>query len=653
MILLMIIILLLKSWLKNLKTNLSVWVKIQKDSVPFSVPIEKESDDGKPIVYKIKFIESFRFVSTSLSSLVDSLSDGLYNIKCKDANELNFYDDKLVYRCFDCKTNYNINFNNKLIYVFSSTYNFCGGDINKFIFLLRKGVYPYKYMESFERFFETSLPDKDAFYSNLNVESITDIDYRHAKNVFNKFNINDLNDYHDLYVQSDTLLLLGDVFTNFRKVCFDIYQLDQAHFLSAPRLPWQACSKKSNVELELISDVDMLLMIEKGIHGGIPQPVCCYFQSNDKYMDNKYDKTKKSTYLQYYDANSLYVWAMTQKLPVDCFEWEKPSKVTSDFIKNYDEKASTGYVFDVDIDYPKNLHDLHSDLPFLPQRIKINKCDKLICNLYDKNNFVVHVSLLKQALNYGFIFKIFCRVISFNQEAWMKDYIISNIQERKKADSEFEKYFYKLMCNVVFGKSMEQVRNHRDIRLVTTDKKRCQLVREPNYHTAKRFSEDLIAIEMKKTEIKMNKPIYLGLAILDISKTLMYEFCYDYLKPKYDSNTVLCYMDTDSFIFHVVTEDFYKDISHDVDNRFDTSAYSKDLYRSLPIVKNKKVLGMMKDELCGKLMTNFCALRAKLYSNLDYDGKEEKKLKEQRSVLLQKRLDLMIIGLVCLIIIQF
>ena len=178
----------------------------------------------------------------------------------------------------------------------------------------------------------------------------------------------------------------------------------------------------------------MLLMIEKGIHGGIPQPVCCYFQSNNKYMDNKYDKTKKSTYLQYYDANSLYVWAMTKKLPVDCFEWEKPSKVTSDFIKNYDEKASTGYVFDVDIDYPKNLHDLHSDLPFLPQRIKINKCDKLICNLYDKNNFVVHVSLLKQALNYGFIFKIFRRVISFNQEAWMKDYIISNIQERKKAD---------------------------------------------------------------------------------------------------------------------------------------------------------------------------------------------------------------------------
>ena len=133
------------------------------------------------------------------------------------------------------------------------------------------------------------------------------------------------------------------------------------------------------------------------------------------------------------------------------------------------------------------------------------------------------------------------------------------------------------MCNAVFGKSMEQVRNHRDIRLVTTDKKRCQLVSEPNYHTAKRFSEDLIAIEMKNTEIKMNKPIYLELAKLDISKTLMYEFWYDYLKPKYDNNIGLCYMDTHSFIFHVETEDFHKDISNDVYNKSDTSVYSKDL----------------------------------------------------------------------------
>ena len=234
--------------------------------------------------------------------------------------------------------------------------------------------------------------------------------------VFNTFNNNNLGDYHDFYVQSDALLL-ADVFTNFRKVCFDICELDPAHFLSAPGLSWQACLKKSNVEFELILDVDILLMNEKGTRSRITQAVCRYFQSNNKYMDKKYDKTKKSLCLQYYDANSLYSWAMTQKLPVDCFEWEKPSKFTSDFIKNYDGKSSTDYVFDVDIDYPKNLHDLHSDLLFLPQRMKINKYDKLICNLYDKNNYVVHTSLLKQTLNHGLIFKKVHKVISFKSRS--------------------------------------------------------------------------------------------------------------------------------------------------------------------------------------------------------------------------------------------
>ena len=169
-------------------------------------------------------------------------------------------------------------------------------------------------MDSCQRFAETSLPNKDAFYSNLNMENITEIDYRHANNVLNKFSNNNLGDYHDLYVQSNTLLL-ADVFTNFRNVCFNIYELDPAHFLSAPGLAWQACQKILDVKLELISDVDMLLMIEKGIRGGITQAVCLYFQANIKYMDKKHDKTKKSTYLQYYDASSLYAWAMTRKLP--------------------------------------------------------------------------------------------------------------------------------------------------------------------------------------------------------------------------------------------------------------------------------------------------------------------------------------------------
>ena len=191
-----------------------------------------------------------------------------------------------------------------------------------------------------------------------------------------------------------------------------------------------------------------------------------------------------------------------------------------------------------------------------------------------------------------------------------------NNELRKHAKNDFEKDFFKLMNNSVFGKTMENVRNHRDIRVVTTDKRRSILASEPNYHSTKYISKDLLIMEMKKVEVRMNKPTYLCQAILDISKTLMYEFWYDYIKPKYGDKARLCYMDTDSFIMHIKTEDFYKDIADDVERWFDTSNYDKNDNRPLPIGKNRKVISKFKDELGGKIMTKFCALRAKAYAFL-------------------------------------
>ena len=204
-------------------------------------------------------------------------------------------------------------------------------------------------------------------------------------------------------------------------------------------------------------------------------------------------------------------------LPVDGFQWMKDlSKIDEDFIKNYNENSDKGYILELDVKYPKNLHDLHSDLPFLPERMKIDKCKKLVCNLYDKKSYVVHVRSLKQALNHELISKEVHRVIQFNQEAWLKTYIDMNNELREQAKNDFEKDFFKLMSNAVFGKTMENVRKHRDIKLVTTDKRRNQFVSELNYHTTKWFSENLLAIKMKKTKVKMNKPVYLGLSILEI-----------------------------------------------------------------------------------------------------------------------------------------
>ena len=209
---------------------------------------------------------------------------------------------------------------------------------------------------------------------------------------------------------------------------------------------------------------------------------------------------------------------------------------------------------------------------------------------------------------------------------------------RKNAKNDFEKDFFQLMNNAVFGKTMENVRKHRDIKSVTTDKRTNQLVSEANYHTTKWLSENLLSIEMKKAKVKMNKPIYLGLSILEISKTLMCEFCYDYMKPKYGNNVKFCYMHTDSFIMHKEEkiEDFYEDIANDVEKRFDTSNY--EVKRPLPTGMNKNVIGLMKDELGGKIMIEFYALRPKTYSYLTDDCEEDKKAKGTKKCILKRRL---------------
>ena len=213
-----------------------------------------------------------------------------------------------------------------------------------------------------------------------------------------------------------------------------------------------------------------------------------------------------------------------------------------------------------------------------------------------------------------------------------------NTKLRKEAKSKFEKDFFKLMNNSVFRKTMENVRKHRDIKLVTTEEKRSKLVSEPNYHTTKHFSKNLLAIEMKKTKVKLNKPIYLGMSILDISKTLMYEFWYDYVKPKYKDKSKLCYMDTDSFVINIFTEDFFGDINNDVERWFDTSNYDKNDKRPLPMGMNKKAISVFKDELGGKIMKDFCALRAKNYTYLIDDDSENKKAKGIKKCVIKRRL---------------
>ena len=344
-----------------------------------------------------------------------------------------------------------------------------------------------------------------------------------------EFGIHNLGDYHDLYLRTD-VVLLANVFEAFRDISLKHYKLDPAHFYASPGLAWHACLKCTGIRLELLTDPDMLLMFEQGIRGGITQVVHKYASANNKYMGDKFNLNEDTTYLQYLDANSLYGWAMSQRLRTGGFKWVD---VNPHEISELASRTDKGYIIEVTVSYPKDLQDSHNDLPFMCKRTEINGVEKLVPNLRDKKNYVIHIRALNQALQHGLRLDRIHRVIEFDQSPWLKTYIDFNIQLRTAATNDFEKDFFKLMNNSVFRKTMENIRKHRNIKLVTTEEKYLSTVMKPNFKSGVLFGENLMGCKMGKIKVVMNKPVYLGQAILDLSKIVMYEFHYDYMVPNY------------------------------------------------------------------------------------------------------------------------
>ena len=534
---------------------------------------------------EIRFLDTFKFMATSLAKLIENLNE-FSEIK-------KFYKDDLL----------------KL--------------------LLRKGVYPYDFVNSLERLNDTSLPPKEAFYSKLNDEHISDSDYEHAQKVWKTFGIQSMREYHNLYLQSD-VLLLADVFESFRGVCMKNYGLDPSWYYTAPGLSYDAMLKKTKVELQLLHDVDMLLMVEKGIRGGVSMITTRHSKANNKYM-KEYDSESPSKFIFYTDANNLYGGAMSECLPTDGFEW-----MTTEELGNW---RNIPCILEVDLEYPRDLHNLHNDYPLAPQRVLLGKVEKLVPNLYDKPKYIAHHKILKQYEDLGLKITWIHRGIKFNESPFMKQYIDLNTQLRTAAANDFEKDFFKLMNNSVFGKTMENIRNRVDVQLVNEEKKARKLVSKPNYDRCTIFDENLIAIHMKRTKLVFNKPVYLGMSILDISKTIMYDFHYHYIKPKFEDRAKLLFTDTDSLAYEIQTEDLYKDISSDVDRMFDTSNFSPNHPSGIKTGVNKKVIGKFKDEAGGKQITEFVGLRAKLYA-YKIEEKEEKKCKGIKKSVVKKTITL-------------
>jgi hypothetical protein len=509
--------------------------------------------------------------------------------------------------------------------------------------LKQKGVYPYDYMSSWDKFEETKLPPKSAFYSILNDSDITTADYLRAKLVWDTFKIKNMGEYHDLYLKTD-VLLLADVFENFRELCLDYYGLDAAHYFTSPGLAWDAALKLSKVKLELLTDPDMFLMVEKGIRGGISVISNRYSVANNKYMGPSYDETKPSKFITYLDANNLYGWAMCQPLPTSDFKWIDPEDFDSDRLSEDLILPDTGYILEVDLAYPAELHNLHNDYPLAPESMKISEdmlsdyskklkeklnignsnVPKLVPNLYDKTKYVVHYRNLKFYLEQGLKLKKIHRVIQFKQSPWLKSYIDFNTEKRKNAKSDFEKDFFKLMNNSVFGKTMENIRKRVNITVVNNKDLRDKLVSKPEFENMKIIDENLVVIKRKKMILRLDKPVYCGFAILDLSKLLMYDFHYNTIKRKYGAKAKLLFTDTDSLCYEIETDDLYQDMYNNK-HLYDFSDYPVD--NKFHDNSNKKVIGKFKDETSSIPIVEFVGLRSKMYSIKLHNNKEKKTAK--------------------------
>ena len=466
-----------------------------------------------------------------------------------------------------------------------------------------------------------------------------------AQAMWSSFGLRSMGQYHDLYLKTD-VVLLSNVFENFRSTCLSNYELDPAHYFTAPGLSWDACLRQSNVTLELLTDPDMHMMFEKGIHGGISTITHRYSVGNNKYLSS-YDSSKESRYIVYLDANNLCGWAMSQYLPTGGFRWLDEEEVNDLDVDNIPEDGSKGYILEVDLEYPEELHGAHDQHPLAPEKILVaddilssyskrlkdkfdmgrSKVPKLIPNLMDKTKYVVHYRNLQLYLQLGLKLKKIHRVIEFDQHPLMKRYIDFNTLHRQNASNPFDKDFFKLMNNSVFGKTIENQRSKVDVKLVNDKRTRTKLVSQPHFKSMKIFTEDFTGTEMTKKSIQLNKPIYCGFMILDNSKVVMYDFHYNFVKACYGSQATLLFTDTDSLVYEIKTEDVYRDM-FERKELFDLSDYPTDC--PFHDEAYRKVLGKFKDETAFVPIIELVGLRAKMYSFKVHQGTKKRKQEANR-----------------------
>ena len=505
-----------------------------------------------------------------------------------------------------------------------------------------KGFFPYEYLDSVERLDEEALPPPEKFYSTLKEEGISDSGYAFAQDVWCKTGCKTLKDYMEFYCETD-VLLLANIFENFRDTCMSAYKLDPAHYMSAPGLTWDAMLLFTGNQFKLIQDEEQIEFIQRAIRGGISQCNIHYLKTNHpRLVPDLYDEDQPLTELKYLDANNLYGWAMSEPMPTGGVRWVDAASL--------DVSTLPPCFLEVDLEYPTHLQEKHSDLPLAPHHHEFpgRAGTRLITSVVDRKNYVLHYRLLQFYLKEGLVLKKIHRVLAFDESPCLAEYIDFNTKMRAAGKTDFEKNFYKLMNNSMFGKTIEDVRKYRDYKFVTTRKQILKHGPRTKHVTMLTRQEDgdsndSALLELKQDEYRYVKPIFVGATVLELSKLLMYDMHYNYFRPKFPGIR-LGYIDTDSFIYSVPLVDPHKtfnDIVRDdiIENGsesiYDTSAMA-DFPKELRI--NKKVIGKFKDELNGKAIAEFVGIRSKVYAFREEDGKFTKKNKGLKEVCVRKHL---------------
>ena len=613
----------------------------KKDQVKFDI-IPKTNEEYISVTYGcIRFIDSYRFQSSSLDSLVKALVDNS-NKKLKDFKDEVFDDDEILDIVSKIEKNYseeifNLEEDDRTIKNLKKYYpeeienleeallNYLGEKIlktgfpDKWKYLTKKLAYPYEYFNSIDDYKKpVNNLKKENFFSKLKNKCPDDEEIQRTMDIIERFNIKNGEELTEIYLKSD-VLLLACVFEKFIKISINQYDINPLYCVSLPGYTWQCGLKYTGINLQTLQDKDMILLLENNIRGGI-----------SSVMGDRYIKSYDNKKILYIDANNLYGHSMSQYLPYDEIKFDNTVKLED--ILNTPDDSEIGYFIEVDLTYPNNIKEKTMNLPFAPMNKKINpdnfndymkeikpdtyiQTKKLICDWSNKKNYLVHYRMLKFYIRHGMIVDKVHNIISFKQSRWLEKYVNFNTQKRNKAKNDFEKDFYKLLNNAFYGKTMEHVRNRLKIKFIKKDDHK-EIIKQQSkltFNGIHKSYDNCDSYTFKQNEVLMDKPIYLGFSVLELSKLHMYETYYDKLQPYFgQENIQLHYMDTDSFILSVNTKDIIKDLKN-LEDIFDFSNLDKN--HELFSNKKKKVIGKFKIETPKNIwIDEFICLRSKMYA---------------------------------------